>query len=70
MFLRILFPKREGCDSRDFSVSLDFRADFSIYLTQFKLQEGVAGLVFEPQPPNFAKMHNFERCKNDTKMPF
>ena len=25
----------------------------------------VAGLVFEPRPPNFEKMHNFPRYTND-----
>ena len=29
---------------------------------------GVAGLVFEPPPPNFEKMHNFPRYTNDIIM--
>ena len=29
---------------------------------------GVAGLVFEPRPPNFEKMHNFPKCTNDITM--
>ena len=29
---------------------------------------GVAGLVFEPPPPNFEKMHNFSRYTNDIIM--
>ena len=29
---------------------------------------GMAGLVFEPPPPNFEKMHNFPRYTNDIIM--
>ena len=29
---------------------------------------GVAGLVFEPRPPNFEKMHNFPRYTIDIIM--
>ena len=29
---------------------------------------GVAGLFFEPPPPNFEKMHNFPRYTNDIIM--
>ena len=28
---------------------------------------GVAGLIFEPHPPNLENLHNFERCSNDVK---
>ena len=28
---------------------------------------GVAGLVFEPHPPNFENLYNFQRCSNDFK---
>ena len=31
---------------------------------------GVAGLIFEPQPPNFENQYNFWRCSNDAKMIF
>ena len=31
---------------------------------------GVAGLVFEPPPPNFEKMHNFPRYTNDIIMKY
>ena len=31
---------------------------------------GVAGLIFEPRPPNFENQYNFGRCSNDAKMIF
>ena len=31
---------------------------------------GVAGLVFEPPPPNFEKMHNFPRYTNNIIMKY
>ena len=31
---------------------------------------GVAGLVFEPPPPNFEKIHNFPRNTNDIIMKY
>jgi hypothetical protein len=29
---------------------------------------GVAGLIFEPHPPNFEDQYNIWRCSNDAKM--
>ena len=29
---------------------------------------GVAGLIFEPHPPNFQNQYNFWRFSNDVKM--
>jgi hypothetical protein len=29
---------------------------------------GMAGLIFEPHPPNFENQYNFLRCLNDAKM--
>ena len=34
-------------------------------LEKIEIEMGVACLVFEPRPPNFEKMHNFQRCTND-----
>ena len=31
---------------------------------------GVAGLIFEPHPPNFANQYNFWRCSKDVQMIF
>ena len=31
---------------------------------------GVAGLIFEPHPPNFENQYNFWGCSNDAKMIF
>ena len=31
---------------------------------------GVAGLIFEPHPPNFENQYNFWKCSNDAKMIF
>ena len=31
---------------------------------------GVAGLIFEPHPPNFENQYNFWRCLNGTKKIF
>ena len=31
---------------------------------------GMAGLIFEPHPPNFENQYNFWRCSNDAKMIF
>ena len=31
---------------------------------------GVAGLIFEPPPPNFENQYNFWRCSIDAKMIF
>ena len=28
---------------------------------------GVAGLIFEPHPPNFENLYNFYRCSSDVK---
>ena len=28
---------------------------------------GVAGLMFEPHPPDFENLYNFKRCSNDVK---
>jgi hypothetical protein len=27
----------------------------------------MAGLIFEPHPPNFENLYNFLRCSNDVK---
>ena len=35
-----------------------------------KTKMGVAGLIFEPHPPNFENQYNFWRCSNDAKMIF
>ena len=35
-----------------------------------KIKMGVAGLIFEPHPPNFENQYNFWRCLNDIKMIF
>ena len=39
-------------------------------LEKFKIETGVAGSIFELQPPNFVKMHNFQRPSNDIPMAF
>jgi hypothetical protein len=31
---------------------------------------GVAGLIFEPRPPDFENQYNFLRCLNNIKMIF
>ena len=35
-----------------------------------KIKMGVAGLIFEPHPPNFENQYNFWRCSNDAKIFF
>ena len=37
---------------------------------KFKIEMGVAGLIFEPHPPNFQNQYNFFRCTNDVTMIF
>ena len=37
---------------------------------KFKIEMGMAGLVFEPHPPNFQNQYNFFRCTNDITMIF
>ena len=37
-------------------------------LGKFKIEMGVAGSFFKPQPPNLAKVHNFPRCTYDINM--
>ena len=31
---------------------------------------GMAGLIFEPRPPNFEKQYNIWKCLNDIEMIF
>ena len=39
-------------------------------LENFKIEMGVAGTVFEPQSPNFVKIHIFWKSSNDSKTIF
>ena len=37
---------------------------------KFKIEMGVAGLIFEANPPNFQNQYNFFKCTNDVTMIF
>ena len=40
---------------------------FSVYI---KTKMGVAGLIFEPHPPDFKNPYNFWKCSNEVEVIF
>ena len=49
-----IWPKNWGCHA----------------LQKFKIELGMAGSIFEQQPPDFGKIHIFWKCSNDNKIMF
>ena len=64
----IFYPLSQQFKSKRRSLYLkNWRIYGQLYL---KTKMGVASLVFDPHPPNFANLHNFLRCTNDITMTF
>ena len=64
----IFYPLPQQFKSKKRSLYLQ---NWRIYgLLYLKTKMGMASLIFDPHPPNFANLHNFLRCTNDIIMTF